>query len=137
MAKRKRIPVIDFETAVADALAEYSTSAISAVDLSIDEVAEQAEQKLKSVRRFAPDGNPSGKYSNDWETETYKTGRFSTKAVVYNVENYRLTHLLEFGHVTRNGTGRTFDPTPAYPHIAPVNDWVHDEIIKQIQRRLE
>lgn len=134
--RRNRIAAIDLEAAVKEELEKYGSLANSVLNESIADVAKEAEQKLKAVRRFAPDGDPTGEYSSDWDVVNQQTGRFSTTAIVYNVDNYRLTHLLEFGHVTRNGTGRTFERTPAYPHIAPVNDWAQDELIRQIERRL-
>ena len=41
------------------------------------------------------------------------------------------------GHVIKNGTGRTFGKTRAFPHIAPVNDWVQEELPKRVERKLK
>lgn len=140
MARRsshKRIAAIDLEAALKEELEKYGSIANSVLEESIKDVAEQASEKLRAVSRFAPDGHPTGEYSQDWDAITEKTGRFSSTAIVYNIDNYRLTHLLEFGHVIRNGTKRDLGKAPAYPHIAPVNDWAQEEAIRQIDRRLD
>lgn len=57
--------------------------------------------------------------------------------VVHNKTEYRLAHLLEFGHVTRNGTGRTFRPTPAHPHIAEIEQMVIDKFERELMKAIQ
>lgn len=135
MASRKINP-LDFDKAIKDVLQEYGEQVAEVVGDSIDSVSKEAVEKLKGVQTFAPNGNPTGAYSGSWEAEEVKTGRLSKKKIIHNKEHYRLTHLLEKGHVSRNGTGRTFGRVPAYPHIAPVNDYVANELPKEVERRL-
>lgn len=140
MARRqrsRRISSLDLSDAIAEIVNEYGSEASLALNLAIKDVTVGAEEKLKQIKRFAPHGHPTGEYSEDWEHRYDETGRFTFRGTVYNGSHYRLTHLLEFGHVTRNGTGRTYDRTPAYPHIAKVNDWAHDELIANVKKRLE
>jgi hypothetical protein len=40
---------------------------------------------------------------------------------------------LEHGHVTRNGTNRSYDDTPAHVHIAPVEE----ELITYFQKQIK
>jgi len=136
-SSHKRIAPIDLEAAITEELEKYGAIANSVLEEAIDDVAKKAAVKLQAVHRFAPNGHPTGEYSRDWDSVMERTGRFTSTAIVYNVDNYRLTHLLEFGHVIRNGTKRSFGNAPAYPHIAPVNDWAQEEVIRQIDRRLE
>ena len=139
MARRRsrRISSLDLSDAIAEIVNEYGSNVGNALNGAIKEVTREAEDKLQAVKRFAPDGHPTGAYSEDGQSSVVDTGRFTVRGTVYNGSHYRLTHLLEFGHVTRNGTGRTFDRTPAYPHIAKVNDWAHDELIRNVKKRLE
>jgi len=58
-------------------------------------------------------------------------GRLSTTVTIYN-DHPALPHLLEYGHVTRNGTGRTYAPTPAHAHIAPVEK----ELVETFEREV-
>lgn len=73
-----------------------------------------AKQAADETRRLLKATSPrmTGAYAGGWSV---KKGKDSY--TVYN-KNPGLTHLLEKGHVTRNGTGRTYDPTPAHPHIS-------------------
>lgn len=132
----KKIKPIDFDKAIMDVLSQYGEQVNEVMGESIDSVSKQAVEKLQSVQTFAPNGNPTGAYSASWKAEEVKTGRLSQKRVIHNQEHYRLTHLLEKGHVLKNGTGRTFGRVPAYPHIADVNDYVAQELPKEIERRL-
>lgn len=132
----KKIKPIDFDKAIMDVLSQYGEQVNEVMGESIDSVSKQAVEKLQSVQTFAPNGNPTGAYSASWKAEEIKTGRLSQKKVIHNQEHYRLTHLLEKGHVLKNGTGRTFGRVPAYPHIADVNDYVAQELPKEIERRL-
>ena len=136
MAK-KTVKPVDFDKAIKEALEQYGDDVLEVMGDAITKVADEAVEKLKSVKSFAPEGNPSGKYSASWKSEEKRTGRLSKKRVIHNAEHYRLTHLLEHGHVSRNGTGRTFGKVPAYPHIGEVNDWVGEELPREIERKLE
>ena len=131
MAKRRKIKGIDLEKAVADLLEEYGDAVYEVLEKSVKEVTDEARDKLKAVRNFAPNGHPTGAYSADWVNDKNEVGRLKTQQVVHNEEHYRLTHLLEFGHANRGG-GRT----NAYPHIAPVNDWAQSEIVRVVERKI-
>lgn len=132
----KKVKPIDFDKAIKDVLSQYGDQVNEVMGESIDSVSKQAVEKLQSVQTFAPNGNPTGAYSASWKAEEVKTGRLSQKRVIHNQEHYRLTHLLEKGHVLKNGTGRTFGRVPAYPHIEDVNEYVAQELPKEIERRL-
>lgn len=73
-----------------------------------------AKKAALETKRMLINTSPkkTGDYSRGW---AIKKGKDSY--TIYNKTKPGLTQLLEFGHVTRNGTGRTYDPTPAHPHI--------------------
>lgn len=79
----------------------------------------------------------SGKYAKGWKAEdTDKTHRqVAFSSVIYN-ERYGLPHLLEHGHATRNGTGRTYPDTPAHEHIAPIEQELVEAYEKEILSKL-
>lgn len=114
-----------FASAISEILSDYDKDVREVVDKSITEVAKDAQKTLKQSGDF----RGSGKYKKSWAVKIEKK-RIYTNATVYN-KKPGLTHLLEFGHVKQNG-GRT----RAFPHIAPVNDKVQDEVIKKIEEAL-
>ena len=133
----KRIKPIALEATVHDILEKYGNQVYDVLSDCVKDVSDEAVNKLQSVSRFAPGGHPSGQYSRSWKAEDVKAGRLGTRKIIHNEEHFRLTHLLEKGHVSRNGTHRTFGKVPAYPHIAPVNDWANDELPKLVERKLQ
>lgn len=132
----KRIRPIDLDATVHTILEQYGEKVYDVLSDCVKEVSDEAVEKLQSVSSFAPGGHPSGAYSKDWKQEEVKVGRLATKRVVHNEEHYRLTHLLEKGHVSRNGTHRTFGRVAAYPHIAPVNEWANEELPRLVERKI-
>lgn len=135
MARRKKIKPIDLSAAVEEILKEYGNDVYNVVEDAVDEVTDEATNKLKAINHWAKDG--SGVYAGSWVNDTVRKTRVSTAKVVHNEDHYRLTHLLEKGHVIRNGTGRTFGKTGKYPHIAPVNDWANEELPKRFRKKVE
>ena len=133
---RKVIPAINLANALSEVLKEYGDECYTVLEEAANEVADEAVGKLQSVSHFAPGRHPSGEYSKDWTKDTIPTGRLKVKTIVHNEDHYRLTHLLEKGHVSRNGTGRTFGRVPAYPHIAPVNEWANNELPRRVKEKL-
>lgn len=134
---RKKIKPIDLDATVHDLLSKYGNQVYDVLKDCVKEVSDEAVEKLQSVSRFAPGGHPSGEYSRSWKQEEAKAGRLATRRVVHNEEHYRLTHLLEKGHVSKNGTHRTFGRVKAYPHIAPVSEWANGELPKLVERKLK
>lgn len=105
---------------IAKALSEYSEELENEVDEIGKEVAEEAVSELKqtSPKRY-------GKYAKNWKVKRNKKGSY----VVHNAApTYRLTHLLERGHVLRNG-GRSH----SFTHIQPVEEKVIENFEKRIK----
>lgn len=136
MAKRNKINAIDLSKALNAVLTEYGNDVYKVLDGAVIDVSEKAAQKLRSVTSWKH-SRPSSEYSKAWTVSEERAGRLGVKLIVYNDGHARLTHLLEKGHVSRNGTGRTFGRVQAYPHIAPVNEWVVDELQKEVERRIQ
>jgi hypothetical protein len=64
---------------------------------------------------------------SNWGSNTY---------IVYNKKHYRLTHLLEFGHVVKNGTKRVVGKAGAIEHIKPMEEWVQNQLPKLLEQKL-
>lgn len=132
----RKIGPIDLSKAINDILTKYGDEVYSVMEECIDEVAEEAKDRLKAVTHFK---NDATKYPGSWVNEKLQGKPLTVKHAVHNQQHYRLTHLLEKGHVVRNGTGRNNGKqrTDAFPHIAPVNDWANKELVQLVERKLE
>ena len=112
-------------------LENYSSEITEAIINEATAIGNQAVSKLRNNKNSYK--IRSGDYNKNWSIKVEKGQNF-VHATVYNKKHYRLTHLLEKGHATRNG-GRT----KAQPHIKPVeekyNKLYEKEIKEVITRR--
>lgn len=123
-----KIQPAEFQAAVDQLLVEFGDEVYNAMSEVIPEVSREATKELKSA---SPYQIRTGKYNKGWKDKTEKKN-VTVTATVYNDKQYRLTHLLEFGHAKVNG-GRT----RAFEHIAPVNDAVEEKVIKKLREKIE
>ena len=105
------------------ALSEYLENYVEDIQEDVEEATDIVTKKAKEeLIQTSPKSGVARdtKYYEGWAVKigakTRKKNYRYTK-VVWNKTNYQLTHLLEFGHATRNG-GRT----NAIPHIRPVEE---------------
>lgn len=90
-----------FDEALGDVLNNYATNLRTAINADT----EAAAQKLrKAIAADAP--VKSGKQKKSWRISREYLGGIDLKTVVYSTD-YRKVHLLENGHLTRNGITRT------------------------------
>lgn len=87
--------------ALADVLNDYSTDIREAVNTEIDKAAKSLK---KSISADAP--VLTGTQKKSWRVTKEKLAGGDIKAIVHSTD-YRKVHLLENGHVTRNGITRT------------------------------
>lgn len=116
-------------------LTEYGGEVLFALQEVTKEVGEEAVKKLKSSspRSKGKSSYRGGHYAARWTTESDRFGKTDASTVVYNKKpTYRITHLLEHGWVARNGKR-----VPGREHIAPVDAWVQEEVVKALERKLQ
>ena len=111
-------------------LDRYSQEVQTATNEAIDETAKESAQKLRNT---SPER--TGEYAKSWGVKKEGGKNGIRTAIVRNKDHYRLTHLLENGHVVRNGKG-TYGRAPAIKHIAPVEEWAQGELPERIERKL-
>lgn len=109
-------------------LDEYGDEASVALAEAISETAKEAQTQLRQKNQGRKLWK---KYPKGWSVRI-KAGRLDVEGIVYNKDHYRLTHLLEFGHATRNG-GRT----KAFPHIAEVNAFAQKDVLERLREKLQ
>lgn len=98
-----------------------------------NEVSKQATQELKTVsqNKFGNSGREEPYYSG-WTTKISTRGNSKYHKVIWNKTNYQLTHLLEFGHLKRNGRGWV----DARPHIRDIEKKYNIEFVDLIEERI-
>ncbi len=94
---------------------------------------EVAEKTAETLRQGDPYNERSGKYTRDWavklRSRSYSSVTMTEEYTVYNKKNYQLTHLLEKGHVSRNGSRvRPFE------HIKPAEELAEQMAISEVNK---
>ena len=106
---------------IAKALSEYSDEIAEEVDQAAEEVITETVEELR-----ATSPKRKGKYAKSWAKKRDKKG---TWVAHVKAPHYRLTHLLERGHVLKNG-GRA----KAHVHIAPAEQHAIEKFEERITR---
>ena len=109
-------------------------SLLKEVDKEVKEAAEDAidessKETAKLLRKISP--KRKGNYAKGW---TVKKEDKLTR-IVHNKTHYRLTHLLENGHVIKNQYGE-YGRVAGEKHIEPVEKWAVDDVVERINRKL-
>lgn len=117
------------------ALSEYTEDVQIKVDEAVGEIAKESQKKLRATTG-AEQSNVWRKYPTGWTIKSTKR-KGARKEEVWNAKHYRLTHLLENGHVIKNGTGRSYGRTRSFEHIAPINTEAQEALEKAIREAIE
>ena len=123
----------DLMTQLNDVLQDYSKEVMDTYNTCGKEIADDTVSKLKRVKFGRYD---RGKYSKSWAVKQEKSNWGSNTYIIYNKKHYRLTHLLEFGHVVKNGTKRVVGKARAIPHIKPMEEWVQQQLPKLLVQKI-
>ena len=100
----------------------YARDVAEKVEQAKNEVTDQLKA---NVVRDSPERRPS--YKKGWRI---KKGKKSN--ILHNATDYRLTHLLENGHMKRNG-----ERWAGKPHIRPNEEIAVREFLRQVERAIE
>ena len=125
----KTIKTDELQDVIRDYLENYKEDIDNEVIETVDEITKQAKEELTQISpRRGMRKNP---YYRGWTVKLSKKRTGIYHKVIWNKTNYQLTHLLEFGHATRNG-GRT----RAIPHIRPVEEKYNVEFVDKLEQKI-
>ena len=131
MSKRKGvIGVNELYSAVNKVLMEYGDRAQLVANETVMETANESARKLRQKQEAKYEGQ---KYAHSWSSMT-EHGRLGDTGVAYaKAPYYRLTHLLEHGHIDSH----TGERVGQRVHIQPIHDWAVREVVERTIMKLE
>lgn len=105
---------------IANLLVEYTSDVTAGLEKAKNKSANDGVKALKTNSRVL-----TGDYARNWAKK-----KVNTAVVVHNKDEYRLTHLLEKGHLNRDGKTRS----NKFVHIAPVEEKMIADFEKYMER---
>ena len=132
----KKVRAEELGEAVKQILNSYGTDVKKNLDVITKEVTQKGVQALRteSAETFNTTKKRKKKYARTW-TSTFTTNVLSAQGIIYNTQA-GLPHLLENGHVSRNGTGRSFGRVEGREHIAKVEREIQRLYMEEVLSKL-
>lgn len=121
----RKTPVDKLSSQVASILAEYGGEVKESVNEAVKAVVKAGAKALRAQSKQTFGG--SGAYAKGW-TSTVETGRRSVQGTIYNKDIPGLPHLLEHGHLNRDGSR-----TPGRAHISLVEQQIIEDFVKEVE----
>ena len=125
----KTVDLKDMGKELQEILLSYNKEVTEATKKAVTEVADGVMREIKSHITWK-----DKVYSGSFKLKTiYDNER--GKYVIWHVEapHYRLTHLLELGHITRDGKTRS----KTFPHVQYGGEFAIANLIKEMRERIE
>lgn len=110
-------------------LDQYAEKLDDTTDEIMDKQARETVQELKNTSPKRPNG---GEYAKSWAV---KRDKKKHSYIVHNKKHYRLTHLLNNGHVIANQYG-VYGRTSGDNHIGKAEDHAKAALIKKLEAKL-
>ena len=124
----------EFAEALAEATRNMTEEVVEELENGLVDIANNAVEELKRlspVYKGSSKKLKKGDYRKKWKCLVEKE-RGVTRVTIYNQKG-GLTHLLEHGHVVRNGTKRIVGNAPAIPHISIAEEHAEKKIDKLME----
>lgn len=125
----KTVNISEMDTELYNIMKEYKANVTKATKKAVDSVADGVMREIQSHITWN-----DKVYSKSFElTKIYDNE--SGKYVIWHVKNphWRLTHLLELGHITRDGTSYS----QKYPHVQYGQEFAYNNLTREIKERVE
>lgn len=128
-----KTPLDKLDSAISTILKEYEDETLENLGVIAEAMGKKGVQALRQEsRRQFPKG--TGEYAKGWKMQKSQS-RLSAFVTIYN-EHHGMPHLLEHGHVVRNGTDRVYPSVPGREHIKPVADKLVEEFERGVVDKL-
>lgn len=126
---KSKINIDQLELEVARTLDKYAVMTYKVASEVVEQTAKDTVARLKEL---SPKNR--GNYAKTWKYDKsqIKRGLWRFSTVVYNSKNYRLTHLLEYGHDIVNKKGERKGRTDAQPHISTAEEIAKEEMVNNM-----
>ena len=113
--------------AIAGALVDYGDEIKQGLAQDVESTGKEC---LKLVKEYSPrrKGKRGGGYRKGWRVKKFVDSRNRVSMTIYNKPHYRLTHLLEDGHLNRDGSR-----TEGKPHIEPAARAAEAILMKKVE----
>lgn len=118
---------MSFTMQIDKVLKDYAKDVDEALKTASLETADDAKEQLRKTSPVR-----TGRYAAGWIVSAERTQLGRQVWKVHNKDHYRLTHLLERGHATRNG-GRT----RAFPHIKKAETIAKRNLVRRLKEQLK
>lgn len=129
----KKVNVDNLANAIFQQLKDYSEDVTDITKDVVDEVAKEATVIVKDNAPVSPRGKRKGKYKRSIKNDiSFESITERTRVVHAGGKEYRLTHLLEKGHLTRTG-GRT----KAQPHFKYGDEYIEKNFEKKLVSKVQ
>lgn len=122
----RKTPVDKLSAEIGDILAEYGQDVEAEMEEAVKKVSKAGAKALRSKAKQTFRG--SGAYAKGW-TSTVETGGHSAQGVIYNKDLPGLPHLLEHGHLNRDGSR-----TPGRAHISVIEEQIIQDFTLEVEK---
>ncbi len=119
--------------AIGEIIKQYSDDVVRDLPESVKKAAKEGVKALKSNAASAVGGTI---YKGSFKSKKTASSYGLTEYTIYSTK-YRIAHLLEHGHVIKNGTGRVYGVTAARPHWAPAEEEAAKVLEEEIKKKVE
>ena len=124
-----KVQIEDFEKTLLNELEEWKAVTLDDIETTVKKHGEELRDEIKTSKNTP---ELTGDYKKGWKVKIEGLKTTHCKAIVYNKDQYRLTHLLEYGHATRNG-GRS----RKFPHLAKAEEKQTKKFVKDFEKLFE
>lgn len=124
----KKVSVDGLADAIAQELSGYGREVAAGVKKEVKQVATECRKEISQNSPVL-----TGSYKAGWGTRTEYESSEDIRIAVHNRTDYQLTHLLENGHLSSNGTKREFGRVAAHPHIRPAEEHAEEKLMRKVK----